>query len=149
MLSYLVSKCPRCFSLAASNTKLMCTANASFAQVGNYNYDRHSVMKCSADLVPFRQGEKYTSISFLGPHKETWYPMPDMGRPEGMFPMHVNWRMYYVPADGEESRTTIYQQEDVWTDKGPRERCGTSDDDDDDDDDERRRRRRRSESRAV
>ena len=117
MLNYLVGRCPSCFSLTAPNTKLMCRANSSIAEVGGKGYDRMAKVDCSASLIPFRRGDVFTSISFLGPHHGVeFYPMPSMygssrivddethevielrPRAEGYFPMHTNWWLYYLPS---------------------------------------------------
>ena len=114
MLNHVIATCPRCFSLTAPDSRLLCRANASFATVpgfarglnGTLSYDRGEVLTCTNGTMPFRQGEIFTSLSFFGPRDlaAEWFPNPSMGRPEGMYPEHTNWRMYYVAERGVNER---------------------------------------------
>ena len=114
MLAYLVSRCPRCYSPTAVDTRLFCRANASTAQVDGLLYDRMANVRCAADTMPFRAGDNFTVISFLGPQRYgEFYPQPldaDMTARD-VYPMHSNWWLYFIGEDADTwNRTAVNRQ---------------------------------------
>ena len=102
MLQHLMNRCPSCFH----GEKLLCWANESFAMVDGIAYDRLPDLRCRQGRLPFVQAENYTSITFTGPHSETFFRGPNSthlasGGGENAFPMHTTWNLYYELADGE------------------------------------------------
>ena len=96
MLRALKSRCPRCFEHGRpSGTRLLCVANASVAQVGQYAYDRRATLDCGASLrVRVNEGERFTSLTFLGPRPETFAPgtqIPNASGVDGYFSQHTFW----------------------------------------------------------
>jgi ribosomal protein S27AE len=75
MLAKLIERCPRCFSMTAANSRVLCAANASAAEVHDrsltntdqpYRYNRRAAVRCNGNGFRVRENAVYTSLSFFG-----------------------------------------------------------------------------------
>jgi len=107
MLAKLIERCPRCFSMTAANSRVLCAANASAAEVHDrsltntdqpYRYNRRAAVRCNGNGFRVRENAVYTSLSFFG--VQPTFPGPahlyesGMNTP-GFYPMHSTWSFFY------------------------------------------------------
>lgn len=114
---YLVGYCPHCFDRYNSSNadlslrpRLICMADAAYAEVGDYVYDRRPWLQCAQPLTPVEEGDVYTIVSFLGPKNWTTYTEGKSSANyvfgggnylrEGYSPSHTHYLMYGVVAPG-------------------------------------------------
>jgi hypothetical protein len=63
MLRDLSARCPRCFNVSASDTRVLCHSTASVAFVNGYAWDRIPRTECSRPSFEIRHGDEFTLIS--------------------------------------------------------------------------------------
>jgi hypothetical protein len=95
LMAHLTSYCPRCFSLTAPDSKLICRARSSVAEYNHSNYDRNSKLDCRAPHIRLEANVTYTNLAFWAPHtlSSTGGMVSEGG---SKYPEHSIWMLKYV-----------------------------------------------------